>query len=151
MITRVEVIVEKEDVLTGRFNLELIEDISAVIEETYNARFSSILAKTYIRTIIKYAVSDIAVYETARRSGEGAALLAALGVRAALEASERADIRMSRFLPDKAYIGGINLDPGIYSVIINYYNGNRIISGDIHSNVNVQGRGLNLIQSVNLN
>ena len=31
MITRVEVIVEKEDVLTGRFNLELIEDISAVI------------------------------------------------------------------------------------------------------------------------
>ena len=146
MITRIEVVVEGEN----GFNLELIEDISAVIEETYNARFSSIVAKTYIRTIMKYITADIAIRQAARQWGEGAGLLTALAARAALEASESADIRMSRFLPDKAYIGGINLDPGTYSVIINYYHGNDIISRDIHRDVIVNRGGLNLLQSVNL-
>jgi len=145
-ITRVEVIVDNKD----QFNLELLEDIGAVIEETYNARYSNILLKTYIRTILKYAVADITASEMIKNQNELAGLMTALAARAAMDASERADIRMSRYLPDKAYIGGINLDPGTYSVIINYYSGNRLISNTEHKDVIVNSGSLNLLQSVKL-
>jgi len=146
IINRVEIIIEDK----GRFEMELLEDISAVIEETFKARFSNILLKTYIRTLIKYIVADVSAMETLRRQGELAGFLAAVAARTALEISESADIRMSRYLPDKAYIGGINLDPGNYNVIINYYHGNRLISSETRYNVNVNNNELNLLQFVNL-
>jgi hypothetical protein len=68
-----------------------------------------------------------------------------------MTASESADIRMSRYLPNKAYIGGINLDPGTYSVIINYYNGANIFEREEHKDIIVKSSGLNLLRSVNLN
>jgi hypothetical protein len=145
-ITRIEVVVDG----TNRFNLELLEDMNAVIEETFNARFSNTLLKTYIRTIIKYVASDIAIYQTIKNYGETAGLLAAIAARTALELSESADTRMSRYLPGRAFIGGINLDPGTYSVIINYYSGNSIITRDEFKDVVVERRGLNLLESVNL-
>jgi hypothetical protein len=145
-ITGIEVIINETD----RFNLELLEDLGAVIEDTFNARFSSILLKTYIRTILKYVVADVAAIETARQQNELAGLLVAAGARTAVNLSEGADIRMSRYLPEKAYIGGINLDPGTYSVIINYYNGNNIIDRRHYDNVIVNLNGLNLLESVNL-
>jgi len=146
LINRIEVTVEEQ----GSFNLELIEDIGAVIEETYIARFSNIFAKTYIRTIIKYAVADVLAIVTAESQDELAGLFVALAARAGMDASESADIRMSRYLPDNAYIGGINLDPGIYKVYINYYNGDLFISGDKFDNVIIDKDRLNLLQSVNL-
>jgi hypothetical protein len=145
-ITAIEVVVEGAE----SFNLELIEDMGAVIHETFNARFSSILTKTYIRTIMKYTIADITAMEIARQQGELRGLLVALAARTALDASESADIRMSRFLPNKAFVGGINLDPGVYNVYINYYNDNNIIWRDVHENFTVKRNELNLLQSVNL-
>jgi hypothetical protein len=145
-ITRIEVIVDG----TNRFNLELLEDMNAVIEETFNARFSNILLKTYIRTLLKYVAADIAIYHTISSQGDAAGLLTAIAARTALEISERADTRMSRYLPGRAFIGGINLDPGTYSVIINYYSGNNIIARDDFNDVVVERRGLNLLESINL-
>jgi len=145
-ITRIEVIVDKED----SFNLELLEDLGAVIKETYNARYSNIVLKTYIRTISKYVAADIAAMETIKNKDELSGLLVAIAARTAMDISESADIRMSRFLPGKAYIGGINLDPGTYSVRINYYNNNSLLNHDNYNNVVVNQNGLNLLQSVNL-
>jgi len=146
MITRIEVIVDGQ----GSFDMELLEDISAVIEDTFNARFSQILIKTYIRTIIKYAVADIAAMETDKNGGGFIGFLVAAAARAAMDSSEKADIRMSRYFPDKAYIGGINLDPGTYDVYINYYHGNTIIYRDDFESVTVSEGRLNLLESINL-
>jgi len=95
-------------------------------------------------------VADIASMEATRQSGELAGVLIAAAARTALEVSESADTRMARYLPDKAYIGGINLDPGTYTVIINYYQGSRLISSEVQENVIVRQDRLNLLQSVNL-
>jgi uncharacterized protein len=149
-INRIEIEIEGEADETKKFDLELLEDMGAVIEETFNARYSNILLKTYIRTIIKYVVADVAAMTAVNNDSALAGLAIALGARAAMDASEQADIRMSRYLPDKAYIGGINLDPGTYSVIIKYCNGNKVIHSDKFSDVNVKNGGLNLIQSVKL-
>jgi len=146
VINRIEVEVDG----SKTFELELLEDMGSVIEETFNAHYSNILLKTYIRTIIKYVVADVAAMTAENNDNSLAGLAIALGARAAMDASEKADIRMSRYLPDKAYIGGINLDPGTYSVIIKYCNWNKVIYSDKFSNVTVKSGGLNLIQSVKL-
>jgi len=145
-ITRVEAVIEGH-----KFDLELLEDMGSVVQETYKARYSNILIRTYIRTIIKYAVADIAaIAAMAADQDEGMnGFLVALAARAATDASERADIRMSRYLPEKAYIGGINLNPGTYSVIINYYSGSHIIAHEQREAV-VNTGCLNLIQTVKL-
>jgi len=146
LINRIEVVVDGG----GRFDLELLEDIGVVIEETFAAHYSNMLIKTYIRTLMKYAVADIAAMETAKNHGEFAGFMTAIAARTAADLSEAADTRMSRYLPDKAYIGGINLDPGVYSVIINYYSGSNVIASMEYRDVTVNQNALNLLESVNL-
>jgi len=146
IINRIEVEVDDGQ----KFELELLEDIGAVIEETFNAHYSNILLKTYIRTIIKYVVADVSAMIAEEKDNSLAGLAIALAARAAMDASEQADIRMSRYLPDKAYIGGINLDPGTYSVIIKYCNGNHVVYHEKFTDVTVKSGGLNLLQSVKL-
>ena len=149
LINRIEIVIDNGD--NGqKFDLELLEDIGSVIEETFAVRSSQIFLKTYIRAIIKYALADIAAIETARRQGAFAGFLVAIAARKGLEATESADIRMSRYLPDKAYVGGIDLDPGTYSVIINYYNGSNVVAKSEFNDVEVKLDGLNLLESVKL-
>ncbi|MDR1803599.1 MAG: hypothetical protein LBQ94_08335 [Treponema sp.] len=145
-ITGIEVVVRG----SGNFSLELLEDMGAVIRETYNARFSNLFFKTYIRTMLKYAAADVSATRAAERRSSSAAMLSAIIAKSAIDASESADIRMSRYLPDKAYIGGVNLEPGNYTVTVNYLSGRRIIAGDEHRNVIVRPGVLNLIESVSL-
>ena len=148
-INRLEVIVNG-DIDGNRFELELLEDMGAVIEETFNARFGNMFLKTYVRVLLKYAAADIAATELENRHHPITAFMSALTARLGIAATEAADIRMSRFLPNKAYIGGINLEPGTYSVIINYYNGPRLIAGDEQRDIIVRANQLNLIQGVSL-
>ena len=145
-ITRIEVVVNRGD----GFFLELLEDMGSVIEETYHARFSNLFLKTYIRNLLKYAAADATAARVAERGSSSAAMLSAIIAKSAIDASESADIRMSRYLPDKAYIGGINLAPGTYTVTVNYLSGGRIIASDERGNVNVRPGVLNLIESVSL-
>ena len=59
----------------------------------------------------------------------------------------RFDDRMGHFFPDKAYAGGINLRPGVYSMTINYYNGANLIHSERRENVHVEAGELNLLTS----
>jgi hypothetical protein len=155
-VNRVEVEVHGH----GRFELELLEDMSAVIEETYNARFANIYFKTYIRTLLKNAAAVIAA---ARAAENAKALVASMGVpitrntdalvgigalmvgKAAADASESADIRMGRFFPGKAYVGAVDLAPGTYTITVNF-------GGSVKEfkDVNVRAGRINLIKAVSL-
>ena len=143
-------IISRIEVVTGdyRFDLELLENMGAVIEETFAIHYSNILLKTYIRTILKYVAADIAAMETVKQSGELAGALVALAAKTALEATESADIRMSRYLPNRAHVGGVNLDPGTYDVTINFYSGRAIIAHAERSNFTVREGDINLIDVV---
>ena len=145
-IDRIEVTVEGG----GVFSLELLEDIGAVIEETYNARFGNLFFKTYIRILLKYAAVDIVAAKVGEQSGDLAALLSAIAGKTAADATESADIRMSRYFPDKAYIGGINLDPGTYALTVRYYSKGSIIAREDYHDVRVKANALNLVETVNL-
>jgi len=116
----------------GVFNLELLEDMGAAMAETYNARFANMFLKTYIRVMLKYAAAEYV---------PGGQLMA--------NASEQADVRMGKYFPGKAYIGGINLDPGNYTVTVRYYHGGQVIGTDTRE-VNIKTGALNLLETVNL-
>ena len=145
-INRIEVIIDNKTA----FFLELLEDMGAVIEETYNARFSNLFFKTYIRLVLKYAIADIAAVRAGEKGSSKDAFFSASIAKMLIDASESADIRMSRYLPDKAYIGGVNLEPGTYAVTVNYYSGNKVIARDERMNVPVRAGVLNLLETVNL-
>jgi hypothetical protein len=135
-----------------KFNLELLEDMGTVMRETYNASYSNTVLKTYIRVMLKYAATDIAATAGAMHysahAGRSLAIeMSAIAAKLAIDASESADIRMSRYLPDRAYIGGINLDPGIYAFKINYYSGGKLVAHDEHTNISVRSGTLNLAEA----
>jgi len=145
-INRIEVVINGKE----KFDLELLENISAVVEETFAIRYANIVAKTYIRTLIKYVTVDIAAAELERRQGSLAALALALTAKKAFEATESADTRMSRYLPGKAYIGGIPLNPGTYNITVNFCSGNTVVSKNEYNNFIVREKGLNLIDAISL-
>ena len=150
-IDRIEVIVEGHDG-RGVFELELLEDMGAVAAETFNARFANIFFKTYIRTMLKYAAADIAATAAAEKSGGGAlaGLGASIGGKLIADASESADIRMSRFFPSKAYVGGIALEPGTYNITINYYSRGSHVGKDERKDFEVKANTPNIIETINL-
>jgi hypothetical protein len=118
-IRRIEVALDKGE----RFTLELLEDIEAVARETYKIKEQVIYLKTIIRASIKGVTSSVLDAAAADRD-DGAGLILgilSLGAQVYAEASEQADLRLTRYFPGKAYVGGINLAPGVYSFSVTYY------------------------------
>jgi tetratricopeptide (TPR) repeat protein len=133
------------------FNLELLEDMGAVMAETFKIRYSVIVAKTFIRTIMKYAVSaagGAAVSEAADNEllGFGVALLGKI----VTDASESADIRSSRYFPGRAYVGGVTLEPGVYNITVNFYQGHSLLESVKRPGVKVEAGKTNIIEAFSL-
>jgi len=143
VVNQIEVIVGTE-----KLSLELLEDMGSVIKETYNAKFANLYFKTYIRVLLKYATAQVAADQIAQtKAGRLGAIASTVAAKKGLDATEGADIRMSRYMPDKAYIGGINLDPGTYTVTINYYSGRKIVASYERKDINIRANAVNLIEA----
>ena len=145
-INSVEVILDSGE----SFTLELLEDISAVAKAAFTHKKNVIYTKTIMRAVLK-GLTTSALFAAAETSENNSGLFTILGVGAQVfsEASERADLRMSRFFPGKAYVGGINLPPGTYSFTVTYYDHNKqIIAQHHHENVEVLQNTLNLTEDV---
>jgi hypothetical protein len=132
----------------GEFEMELLEDIAMAVRETYRARYNSVLIKTLIRTIVKYAAVYVTAEAAAQSSGyESVGTLTALAAKLTFDATERADIRMERYLPAKAWIGAVNLEPGEYNVTVSYYSDTNLIYTERRTVQAAAGR-LNLVEVV---
>jgi hypothetical protein len=72
-----------------------------------------------------------------------------IGTQIYAEASEQADLRMSRYFPAKALVGGVTLDPGIYSYTIMYYGASgSVIHQERFENVSIRAGALNLSEGL---
>jgi hypothetical protein len=134
-----------------RFSLELLEDMDAVAKETFKTRQQLVYIKTILRATVKAAGSSIMGAIARERDGFDRLILGLSSIAAQVyaEASEQADLRVSRYFPARAYVAGINLPPGHYSFSIKYYNrsGNEIASIR-REGMNIRENALNLAQSV---
>jgi hypothetical protein len=147
-VSRIETVIDNGK---RRFTLEFLEDMGAVARETFKEKEGLIYMKSILRATVK-GVSSSVLDEASDHTEGGTSLLLSIlsvGAQVMAEATERADLRVSRYFPGKAYVGGINLDPGKYSVTVNYYAGNgRLITSYSRDSVEVRANALNLIEAV---
>jgi hypothetical protein len=143
MIRSIEVALDSGE----KFEIEVLENMSAVAEETFRSRHSLVVLKSVARTIIK-ATASAGIARAVDEKSEGlGAIIGFLG-RVVSEVTEKADTRTSRYFPACAFAGGINLEPGIYSITINYYGTNGLIGTGRRENVLVRENNLNLEEFV---
>jgi hypothetical protein len=150
-VDRVEVVFDNG----RRINLSLLEDMGSVIQQVHDSRVRQVENMTaLLRTGILGATGDLAatadVFNTPSYDDEKERALA-LAMTTIARENKSVDLRMSNYLPGRAYAGGINLAPGTYSFTINYYSGNTRIESRSYENVRAEAGKLNLITDYNLN
>jgi hypothetical protein len=150
---RIEVVFEQG----GGFHLELLENIEAVARETFKARQQVLFLKTVIRAMIKGIGStalDAAAEAVAEQKGEkrkNDTLLDTLSFLTQIfaDVSERADVRVSRYFPARAWAGGINVPPGNYTFQVIYYSkAGMEISRSRFENCAITENTLNLFEAI---
>jgi hypothetical protein len=76
-----------------------------------------------------------------------AGLVGSVATDVAVDASEQADLRVSRYFPAYAYAGEWELAPGTYSVAVEYFGSGGLLRVEDLGSVTVGAEGLNLVSS----
>ncbi len=132
--------------------LDLLEDMGAVAMETFKQKAALIYLKTVLRSLAKTSSSMIMEEQANETSNADAALLLSvlsIGTQIYAEASEQADLRLSRYFPSKAHVAGVTLDPGVYSWTIEYLDaGGNVLHSVRNENREIRSNALNLSEAV---
>lgn len=127
----------------------LLEDFDKAVQNDIDLKASKAAWRSVWRSTGKKAVGlagIIAAIQADQSDGlfsMMAIIAGAQGLRA-LDKSETADIRQAQALPSKAYAAGFTLDPGTYTVTIEYSNGKK----EVVENVKVLAKRPVLVESI---
>lgn len=130
--------------------LEKIESIENIALDTYQQASSMNYTKAILRSMSKTAVGT--AFGVAARSSDDNGQSLGMGIlqllsMAATDLTERADVRTSRFFPASAYIGGMNLAPGMYDVKVEHLNASGgVLKSSVIQGVSVQAGKINLVE-----
>ena len=134
--------------------LELLESIENIAEDTFRRKQALIYAKTFARTLSK-SITSSAVSAAVGAQDEGDGNMESLAAFIELlsgifmEASERADTRSSRCFPANVWAGGLNVEPGVYTVNVSCYDKNgRLVYSNTKKDMGVTGTSLALAEFV---
>ncbi|MFH0733930.1 MAG: hypothetical protein V1773_05450 [bacterium] len=134
-------------------DLEKVESIENAAQETYKLKEPIIYLKTITRTIIKAILNESANKELDKSTGGGLfGSLTRAVTGAVVDATENADLRLSRYFPSTASVGEIELEPGDHSIRIKYigFDGSALFIDDLGTK-NISRGGLNIFESFYLN
>ncbi len=143
-----------EVVVTGAAseNLQRLESIENAAEETFNIKKPLIYLKTLTRSVVKGIAAEQAKQKMTKNMDAGAAFFTRLAADLAVNQTENADLRISRFFPAEAAIREIHLPEGVYDIRINYYSTHgMLIHTDDRSGVSIEAGNLNVLESSYLN
>jgi len=134
--------------------LELLESMEKLSEETFRLKQPLRVGKTIIRATLKTVAKEMGkemvnreLNETDNTGGSIAGFLINLVADIAVDASENADLRVSQFFPASAHIAELMLTPGSYHVTIEYWNSNRLLKEINHGVRDFRSDELNFIES----
>ena len=147
-VARVEVSIKG----VGTYSLPMLDSLENVAVETFKIKKPLIYFKTVIRAVLK----GLAAEKGKQKATEGMDSLAGFLVRVvadvAVDLTENADLRTSRFFPAKAYFREVYLDEGTYEIQVNYYGKNNLLLySDKKEAVLLSKERINLLESVYLN
>jgi hypothetical protein len=130
-----------------------IESIENVALETYKIKEPIIYLKSIARTVIKAIINEATNKELDKQTGGGlfGSLTRAM-TGAMLDATENADLRLSRYFPSSVAIDEVQIKPGTYNIKVNYYdNNNQLIFVDDLGKQEIKKENLNLMRTFYLN
>jgi hypothetical protein len=145
-VSRIRVYANKEFV----GELQLLEDVAKVARETFQAKKSLI----YLRTVARAVFKGLAAYKAKKKADTGGVggWLKKAAIDVATDISENADLRCSRLLPGRIYVGDFEMEPGTYDLTIEFLDAD----GDLINATDINGyqilkKGLNLVEVFSLN
>ncbi|GMO31427.1 MAG: hypothetical protein Ta2F_06850 [Termitinemataceae bacterium] len=131
------------------FELELLEDVGKVIYDSFAIKKDVLYRKAYARAMAK-TISAITGFSTASIASPDMVMMLAGPVKKSLADGEKTDIRMARYMPNSAFVGGINVDPGTYDVKITYFDKDGKEVGSETRSIEAKTNKPNIIEAVNL-
>ncbi|MDR0586727.1 MAG: hypothetical protein LBG26_05765, partial [Treponema sp.] len=133
------------------FSLELLEDIGKVAGTAFTIKKSVIYLRTILRATVKGVSAAVfnAMSESDNEQTSALFSVLSIGTQIFTEATEKADLRSTRYFPGKAYVGGINLEPGMYSFTVVYCTASgETVAERYFENIGVKANKLNLTETV---
>lgn len=134
--------------------LALLEDMERIAQDTFQVRYPLIFLKTVTRTVVKGVIAERgkqqiedAALESGSTLGLAAGLLGTIVADVAVDASEQADLRLSRYFPAYAHVGEWDVAPGEHTIEIEYFSGGNLVFVDNLGTVRVGEQGVNLLTS----
>jgi len=126
--------------------LQLLEDVGKVAEETFAAKKSLI----YLRTVARAIAKGLAAHKLKEKMDTGGlgGWLKKAAVDVGTDLIENADLRSSQFLPGMIYVGDFEIEPGMYDIVVEFYLADGSLAGETtYSGYEVVKNGLNLIEA----
>lgn len=149
-VARIRVVVDGEPV----GELDMLESMEQIALDTFQVREPLIFLKTVTRTIVKGIAAQkgkeqmrAAGAESGSLLGVAAGLIGSVATDVAVDASEQADLRVSRFFPAYAHVGEWTVNPGSRTVEIEYYGTDGLIRVENVGQVNLRSGELNFVTS----
>ncbi len=129
--------------------MALLESMEDVAVEAFKVKVPLIYIKSVVRSIVKGLASERAKAELNKQINDPlAAMLAGLATDVAMDATENAELRISRFFPGKSFVGHVELPAGTYNITLRYLNrSNYELYRQNFPNTIINERQVNLLQA----
>lgn len=143
----------KETGETYSSELQLLESIENIALDTYSQKYSLTVAKTIGRMVLKLT-SALAFDAASQQAGSSELGLLfsviSLASKANMFLSERADVRTCRYFPAYAWVDGITVPAGKYSVTVQFMKDKSTVTSLTYDDIEVRSGNMNLVESFNL-
>ncbi len=126
--------------------LQLLENVGKVAEETFVAKKSLI----YIRSVARAIAKGLAAHKLKKKADTGglAGWLKKAAIDVGTDVIENADLRSSQFLPGLIYVGDFEIELGTYDLTVAFYFADGSLAGETtYSGFEIIKDGLNLIEA----
>jgi hypothetical protein len=106
----------------GTLHLEQIESIGAIAEDTFKPKIELAYQKSVMRSLARLFGISVSDSLSSSKNDNLSLLGDLMGIffKVSGEVAERADVRSTHYLPSEAWVGSIDLNPGIYDVELSY-------------------------------
>lgn len=132
--------------------LDDVENFDDAVNKDVASKAKKAFMRSFIRSTIKegsVVASAVITYNTCKNDFLRELALIAIGPAVnAINLTETADIRQSKYLPGKICGGGWTLEPGTYSIFVEYYNADKLIASEQIDNIEILPNQITLVESI---
>ena len=129
--------------------LSLLEDMERIAVDTFRIREPLIFIKTITRTLVKGIIAQAGKNLIMGGDSDSNFALDLIGSFTSfmVEATEQADLRVSRYFPAYTYAGEWTVEPGSYDIAVEYFDATGLLRVEEIGPVDIRHGALNFVSS----